>query len=181
MHGWCHQAGPGGSAWRRTTAQLMARGAAEFATLGQAEADERLRAGLAELSALGIEPEGFHPPGWLASPGAVEAMRRLGMRYTCSQLAVNDLITERRFRIPALSQRPGSAGERLAARLVRGTAWSMTRAGRSFRIALHPDDLDRPGLRGVTLDVIDRALAAGMQASTYSNLVTTSSTVVAAR
>src|SRR5260370_21252853 len=38
MHGWCHQAGPGGSAWRRTTAHLMARGAPAFATLWQPEA-----------------------------------------------------------------------------------------------------------------------------------------------
>jgi uncharacterized protein len=180
LHGWCHQAGPDGPGWRRKTAQLVARGAAEFAALDQGQAGTRLRAGLSELGDLGIEPGGFHPPGWLASPGAVAALRRLGMRYTSSHLAIHDLVTERRHKLPALSHRPGGgAGEMLSARLVRGTAWSMTRAGRSFRIALHPDDLDRPGLREITLDVIDKAMAAGTSPSTYSGLVTSSLAAVA--
>ena len=172
LHGWCHQGTPGGAAWRRARAQAVARGAAEFATLDRATADRRLRAGLAELRAVGIEPKGFHPPGWLASPEAVRAMRRLGIGYTTSHLTVHDLATERRHRLPALSQRPsGGPGERLSADAVRVVAQAMTLAGRGFRMALHPDDLSRPGLREITLAVIDRALAAGAVAGTYSSLL----------
>ncbi|MBS2551037.1 polysaccharide deacetylase family protein [Catenulispora sp. NL8] len=171
LHGWAHRAGPDGAPWRRAAAQLLARGAAEFAALDVAEATARLSAGLAELAALDIEPVGFHPPGWLASPGAFTALRRVGLRYTSSHLFVHDLITERRHTLPALSHRPGGAGELFAARLMRKSASAMARNGHSFRVALHPDDLRQPALRATTLAVIDAALAAGYRAGTYSGLV----------
>lgn len=179
LHGWAHKAGPDGAPWRRATAQLLARGAAEFAALDAAEATARLSAGLAELAALDIEPVGFHPPGWLASPGAHQALRRVGLRYSSSHLFVHDLITDRRHTLPALSHRPGGTGEVFAARLMRSSAAAMARRGRSFRVALHPDDLRHPGLRATTLAVIDRALAAGYQAGTYSSLVVRGATVPA--
>ena len=171
LHGWAHRAGPTGPPLRRAAARLIARGAAEFAALDVREATARLSAGLAELAALGIEPAGFHPPGWLASPGAYQALRRVGLRYSTSHLHVRDLITEQRYTLPALSHRPGGTGEVFAARLMHQSAAAMARAGRSFRVALHPDDLLRPGLRATTLAVIDEALAAGYRAGTYSGLV----------
>ncbi|NUP48237.1 MAG: DUF2334 domain-containing protein, partial [Catenulispora sp.] len=154
-------------------------GAAEFAALDEAGAARRLSAGLAELAALGIEPAGFHPPGWLASPGSYKALSRVGLRYTTSHLFVHDLITERRHTLPALSHRPGGRGEAFGASLMRKSAAAMTRSGRSFRVALHPDDLDRAGLRETTLAVIDDALAAGYRAGTYSGLVMSAAAVAA--
>jgi predicted deacetylase len=171
LHGWAHKAGPAGAPWRRAAATLIARGAAEFAALDAADATARLSAGLAELAAVGIEPVGFHPPGWLASPGAYRALRRVGLRYSSSHLYIHDLITEQRYTLPALSHRPGGTGEVLAARMMRASAAAMVRRRRSFRVALHPDDLRRPGLRRTTLAVIDQALAAGYRATTYSGLV----------
>ena len=171
LHGWAHQAGSDGAPWRRATARVLARGAAEFAALDAADATARLSAGLAELAALDIEPVGFHPPGWLASPGAYQALRRVGLRYSSSHLFVHDLITGRRHTLPALSHRPGGTGEAFAAGLMRRSAAAMARRGRSFRVALHPDDLRHPGLRATTLAVIDHALAAGYRAGTYSGLV----------
>ena len=171
LHGWAHKAGPTGPPLRRAAAQLIARGAAEFAALDVVDATARLSAGLAELAALDIEPVGFHPPGWLASPGAYQALRRVGLRYSSSHLFVRDLITERRYTLPALSHRPGGSGEVFAARLMHKSAAAMARRGRSFRVALHPDDLLHPGLRATTLAVIDEALAAGYRAGTYSGLV----------
>ncbi|GAA2051064.1 hypothetical protein GCM10009839_67350 [Catenulispora yoronensis] len=179
LHGWAHRAGPGGAPWRRAAAQLIARGAAEFAALDRAEATSRLAAGLAELAALDIEPVGFHPPGWLASPGAYQALRRVGLRYSSSHLFVHDLITERRHTLPALSHRPGGRGEAFGATFMRRSAAAMARSGRSFRVALHPDDLDHPGLRETTLAVIDDTLAAGYRAGTYSGLVMRGAAVAA--
>lgn len=179
LHGWAHRAGRQGTPWRRAAAQLIARGAAEFAALDVAEATRRLTAGLAELATLGVEPAGFHPPGWLASPGAYQALRRVGLRYTTSHLFIHDLITERRHTLPALSHRPGGRGEALADQLMRTSAAAMARARRSFRVALHPDDLNHPGLRATTLAVIDDALAAGYRAGTYSGLVMRGAAVAA--
>jgi uncharacterized protein len=62
---------------------------------------------------------------------------------------------------------------------MRSSAAAMARRGRSFRVALHPDDLRHPGLRATTLAVIDHALAAGYQAGTYSRLVMRGATVPA--
>jgi hypothetical protein len=45
------------------------------------------------------------------------------------------------------------------------------RPGQTLRIALHPDDLRRPGLREAALKGIDVALSAGANAITYETLM----------
>ncbi|MCO5995476.1 DUF2334 domain-containing protein [Actinoallomurus rhizosphaericola] len=171
LHGWSHRAGPEGSVLRRSVGRAVARGAAEFAALDEAQAAERLRAGRTVLRELGLTTSGFTPPGWLASPAAGRALRRAGFRYTTSHFGVHDLWTGRLKRGFALSHRPGGAGERLGAVLVE--EWARRRASRGglVRIALHPDDLDRPGLRDTTMRAIEAVLAAGGRAMTYSEVV----------
>ena len=48
-----------------------------------------------------------------------------------------------------------------------GARWGANRGG-LVRIALHPDDRRRPGLRDTTMRAIESALAAGARATTYS-------------
>ncbi|MEV4743768.1 polysaccharide deacetylase family protein [Streptomyces sp. NPDC049555] len=171
QHGFTHRAVPGGPRHRRLLNRLLARGCAEFCALGAHEAADRLARGRAELARAGIHPEGFTPPGWLASPGTMAALRASGLAYTTSHLAVHDLRTGRRHRLPALCHRPGGLGEHAAARLLPWAACRWARRGRSFRIALHPADLARPGLRESALAAIDAALAAGAEPLTYAELV----------
>lgn len=175
LHGFYHVATHGsGPLWRRGVAQLMARGAAEFATLSEGEARARIKAGLEELADVGIEPVGFHPPGWIASPQAVNALRRSGLRYYSTQFAVHSFAgsggatAELKLSAFALSHRPGGTGERIGLRLMTEAARRFARDGRAFRIALHPDDLTRPGLREATLDAIDGALDLGARPTTYA-------------
>jgi len=47
----------------------------------------------------------------------------------------------------------------------------LPRPGAPLRLALHPDDLHRPGLREVTLRAIERALGSGARALTYGRLL----------
>jgi len=175
LHGFYHVATHGsGPLWRRGVAQVMARGAAEFATLSEGEARARIKAGLEELADVGIDPVGFHPPGWIASPEAVDALRRSGLRYYSTQFGVHSFAgaggatAELKLSAFALSHRPGGAGERLGVRLMTEAARRFARDGRAFRIALHPDDLTRPGLREATLDAIDGALDLGARPTTYA-------------
>ncbi|MBR7825500.1 polysaccharide deacetylase family protein [Actinospica sp. MGRD01-02] len=175
LHGFYHVATHGsGPLWRRGVAQLMARGAAEFATLSEGEARARIKAGLEELADVGVDPVGFHPPGWLVNPESVSALRRSGLRYYSTHLGVHSFAgaggatAELRLAAPALSHRPGGFGERIGVRLMTETARRFSRDGRAFRIALHPDDLARPGLRAATLDAIDEALALGARPTTYA-------------
>ena len=100
LHGWTHRAGPEGSRLRRAVGFAVARGAAEFGALDEAQATERLGAGLV---------------AW-------------------------------------------------------GARWGTRRRG-LVRIALHPDDRRRPGLRDTTMRTIEAVLAAGGRATTYAGAV----------
>jgi hypothetical protein len=187
LHGYYHRATHGaGALWRRGVAKVLApQGAAEFAVLSQDEARARIEAGLDELAAIGIEPVGFHPPGWLLNPESVRALRRSGLRYYTTHLGVHTLVHscpdhsgapgdprraagELRLAAPALSHRPGAPGEQLNARLMAQAARRLAQDGRALRIALHPDDLSRPGLREAALRAIDDAIAAGARPVTYA-------------
>lgn len=170
LHGWVHTAGPEGSPLRRAVCQAVARGAAEFGALDEAQAAQRLAAGRAVLAGLGLSVDGFTPPGWLASRAANRALAAAGFRYTTSHFGVHDLGTGRMRRGFALSHRPGGGvTERLGARMVEGGARrTARRRGGLVRIALHPDDRGRPGLRDATMRAIESVLAAGGHATTYS-------------
>jgi predicted deacetylase len=174
LHGWTHVAGPEGPWWRRAAGRAIARGAAEFAALGDAEAAERLWAGRAVLGALDLATEGFTPPGWLASPGAMRALRQGGFRFVTTHVGLRDLRTGRLHRAFALSHRPtGGRAERVGAAVMRSWARRGAIRGSLVRIALHPDDLRRPALRDTTLRSIEAVLAAGGHAVTYSRLAET--------
>ncbi|MEV6926297.1 polysaccharide deacetylase family protein [Dactylosporangium sp. NPDC051485] len=171
LHGWCHAAGPEGTAVRRAVGRAVARGAAEFAALDEQQAAGRLDQAKAVLDRLGLRTTGFTPPGWLASPAAVRALADAGFRYTTDHFGVKDLRSGRARRGFALSHRPGGTGERLGSRILQaGAAWAARRRG-LVRVALHPDDLHRPGLRDDTLRAIEGALKAGARATTYGALV----------
>jgi predicted deacetylase len=173
LHGFTHVAGPGGTAVRRATGRVLARGAGEFWSLTEPEADDLLHKGLNVLADLDIGVVGFTPPGWLASPGTQKALAGAGFRYWTSHLAVHDLTGGPTRRMPALSHRPGGATERAGARMMTAAARTFARRRMPFRIALHPADLGRPGLREATLTAIDAALAAGGRPVTYETLVGT--------
>lgn len=171
QHGWDHRAVPGSPNWRRSLGSALARGCEEFWTVDEEAAARRLCRGREVLAEAGLVVDGFTPPGWLASPGTVRALRHLGYRYTTSHTAITDLPSGRRLNLVALSQRPGGAGEQAGAVLMAVAARPLVRHGQGVRIALHPDDLDRPGLREATVRAIGAALDAGAQPLTYLDLV----------
>jgi predicted deacetylase len=172
LHGWTHRAGPEGTRLRRLAGRLVARGAAEFAALDEAQAERRLAAARGVLDNLGLTARGFTPPGWLASAAAERALARAGFRYTTTHLGVRDLGTRRLHRAFALSHRPtGGPGERIGAAVLRAGARRMAASGGLVRIALHPDDLHRPGLRDTSLRAIEAVLSAGGHAMTYGAVV----------
>lgn len=68
-------------------------------------------------------------------------------------------------------RRRGGPVERAGARLMTAAAWRLAAHGRGFRIALHPADLDRPGLRERALEAVDLAPAAGAHPCAYAEPV----------
>jgi uncharacterized protein len=172
LHGWTHRAGPEGSRLRRLAGRMVARGAAEFAALDEAQAAQRLAAAREVLGQLGLTTTGFTPPGWLASAAAERALASAGFRYTTTHRGVRDLGTRRLHRAFALSHRPtGGPGERIGAAVLRSGARRAAATGGLVRVALHPDDLHRPGLRDTSLRAIDAVLSAGGRALTYGAVV----------
>jgi predicted deacetylase len=171
LHGWSHRAGPAGSPARRLGARVVARGAAEFAALDEHAAYHRLVAGRDVLAGLGLPAVGFTPPGWLQSAGTIRALRRLAFHYTTSHAGVHNLRHGGVRRAYALSHRPGGVGERIGAVVLPAGARLSVSCRLPVRIALHPADLGRPGLRRSALRAIDAALAGGARPCTYADLL----------
>ena len=172
QHGWTHRRVAGAPAWRRAVASVAARGCAEFWSLDLREAKRRIELGRDVLHRVGLAPAGFTPPGWLASGPTLDVLADLGYRYTTTRSAVLDLHAGVAHRVPALSQRPGGAGEALGRTVVDGWARRLARRGTSARLALHPMDLDNPALVASNLGVVDQFLEAGAKARTYAHFVT---------
>ena len=177
LHGWSHTAQPGGGRSRRWSGQVAARGAGEFWALDEAEARVRIDLGLGILRASGIAPRGFVPPGYLASPGTRAALAACGLHYWTSHFALHDLRADARRTVVALSHRPAMGargrpfGERSGDYLISRSPQWFTNRGRPLRLALHPDDRHRAGLRDTTLRAIERALTLGARAMTYAQLL----------
>lgn len=171
QHGWRHAAGVDGHGWRSLAQRAVCRGAGEFAAVSEQSALLRLRAGRGAMRQAGLEAAGFTAPGWLHSPGTVKALVSMGFRYTTTHFGVLDLRRGTSIGGLALSNRPGSAAAGIASQLMLRTSRLVSRTGGLVRIALHPDDLDHPGLADSTLTAIDRCLAAGARAVTYGDLL----------
>lgn len=168
MHGFEHVASPGGSIARRGAAAALARGAGEFATLDRERAAHKIAAAAQIMADSGLATTGFTPPGWLASAAAETALTDAGFRYTTNHWGLKDLQMGRLHRGFALSHRPvGGWTERVAATMMD----RLSRVGGLVRIAAHPDDLSRPGLRDVTLRAVERLLDAGARAATYAEVI----------
>ena len=171
LHGWDHTAPAGAPVGRSLVAKLVARGCAEFWSLSEDEALDRARRGLDLLAELGLATTGFTPPGWLVSAPAIRGLRRAGLGYVTTHRFVTDLRSGRSLSAVVICHRPVSRGERAGAALMARAPRLLLRPGRTLRMALHPDDLMRPGLREAALEGIDAALAAGAVAVTYGTLI----------
>jgi hypothetical protein len=125
------------------------------------------------LAEFGLDATGFTPPGWLISKPAIRGLRRVGLHYVTTHTSVTDMRTERNVRAIVLCHRPQGRGERAGAMLMARFPGPVARLGSTFRLALHPDDLQVPSLREAALRGIDAALSAGAIAVTYRNLIST--------
>ncbi len=164
QHGYDPAAGPRERA-------IAIRRRAEFAALPAHEAGLRLAAAGTTMERLDLDPEGFVPPRWLASPGTLVALRRRGFALCADLIGVRDLRTGtvHRGRVQGFG-----SGERTEPwwcfALVMGAARTARRGG-LVRLAVDTADLRRSGPRQALLDAVDIALHHGARAVTYPDLV----------
>ena len=154
LHGFDHQPDP-------THRAVSLRRRAEFSALPAHEAGLRLVAARAAVARLGLATEVFAPPGWLASPGTVVALRRHRFAVCADMAGVRDLRTG--------DVRPGRVrmvGEHWSYLLSVGRA---ARRGGLVRVGVDAADLDRLGTREALLEAVDLALHHGASPTTYSS------------
>lgn len=145
--------------------RLLTRGEGEFAALGAAEAMARIRAGLADVRACGlqgVQVSGFVPPAWMMARSARTALlregSRLGLRYAGLFSGLLDLQHGRFARAPVLVYsarwRIGDAVVRTAVGVVAAQAsrWPLLRLG------LHPADVRHPQTLRHAQRLIERTL-----------------------
>jgi len=123
-------------AWGKTARE------AEFLTLDEPAARERIDRGLAALRVLGLSPIGFVPPAWLARASCDRAVSAAGLQFSEDDDSI--LVHPRRERIPSPVIR-WSGRTPLRARgsaVVAAARWRVQRSAPHVRIALHPSDLD---------------------------------------
>ncbi len=167
LHGWTHRADIRGSPLRQVSGAVIARGAAEFWGLDGSEAHRRLSRSRQVVEQLGVPVAGFTPPGWVAANSTFRAARTLGFRYVATSRGITLLPEGRRLDIPGLCQRPGSMWAGVGIQVVRQVTRYRIRSAQAVRIGVHPHDLDHPDLVAASLAVIDDALAAGLEPTTY--------------
>jgi uncharacterized protein len=172
LHGWEHRSlTPHRSLARAASGRVIARGCAELWDIHPAEVAPRLSRGRRVLTGAGLEVDGITPPGWLASRTTIGVAAALGFRYLATQWRILDLRDQRVVHLPAVSHRPGSRLEGLAARSLDRWARAALAGGRGLRLALHPRDVETKPLRDTTLRVLDAFLDAGADVVTYRHLL----------
>ncbi|GAB2996816.1 DUF2334 domain-containing protein [Saccharothrix stipae] len=161
LHGFDHQPDP-------THRAVSLRRRAEFSALPAHEAGLRLVAARAALERLGLATDLFAPPGWLASPGTVVALRRHRFAVCADMAGVRDLRTG-----DVRTGRVRVVGEHWSYLLGVGRE---ARRGGLVRIGADAADLDRLGPREVLLEAVDLALHHGASPATYGSSHGTTST-----
>ncbi len=165
LHGYLHQsravhAGteggrPGRLRWLFAQT-VQSGGEAEFSDLSRAEAEARLDAGEAALTAAGLRIDGFVPPAWAMPRWLVPALSRRGYRFCEDHLRIYDPAGERsRFSVVL------NFSSRSPARRWSSVSWCrIARHARAIlpaRIAIHPGDLHSHALRRELGNVLDWA------------------------
>jgi predicted deacetylase len=152
-HGeWSLERYPGFVSWLRERAaggaEIILHGErhhrGEFQSLDRLEARARIDRGLQALRALGLEPAGFVPPGWLAREEGHAAARDAGLGFSEDVRSIRLFPAGRRVRSPAVRWSARTAARSWASVGVARGRWLLQRNALYPRIAFHPQDYEHP-------------------------------------
>jgi predicted deacetylase len=141
-------------AWGRTARE------AEFLTLGEPAARERIERGAALLRGLRLRPVGFVPPAWLAGEATARAAAACGLALGEDAGSVH--LYDRGIRLPSpvLRWSARTALRAHASARVAGAFWHLYRRHALVRLAMHPGDLTHASTERSLTHTLDRWLAA---------------------
>lgn len=135
----------------------------EFFALDQAQALQRLEAGLEVFARHAWPVQGFVAPAWLMSEGTRQALRRLPLRYTSTPQHLYRLPEFTAIEAPGLVWSARSAWRRGLSRALCEWQRKRWREADTLRLGLHPVDMRHRSSREYWLDTLEALLAQGRQ------------------
>ena len=141
----------------------------ECLTLDAPELEALVARGLARLRALGFTAHGFVPPAWLMRVDARPGIYAAGVAFTEDEGAIY-LASGRRITTPALRWSTRTPFRAQASLLVAEWRWRTQRRAPVMRIALHPADLNHPGVTRSVQQALAR-WTSGRAPRSYASLV----------
>lgn len=139
----------------------------EFASLPAHEANLRLMAADRVLEHIGLRTRLFAPPGWLASPGAAQALARNGFRVLAGLSGVTDLVRQTTTRARVIGIGAGFLTEPWWCRTLVLAAERTARRGGDVRITVSARQIRGGGPRLAVLDAVDLASMHGATPGVY--------------
>ncbi|MCY1404567.1 hypothetical protein D9M71_197790 [compost metagenome] len=133
----------------------------EFYSLDQAQAVDRLGAGIDLFQRLGWPVHGFVAPAWLMSEGTRQALRLSPLRYTSDPQHLYQLPDFTPVQAPGLVWSARSPWRRAVSRLVSAQREHGLRHAQTIRLGLHPVDMRHPFSRDYWLHALQRLLLDG--------------------
>ena len=140
----------------------------EFYSLDEAEALQRLEAGLAQFAAHDWPVAGFVAPAWLMSEGTRQALKRLPLRYTSTPQHLYRLPDFTAIDAPGLVWSARSAWRRRMSRMICDWQCKRWQGAQTLRLGLHPVDMRHGDSRDYWLDTLKALLAEGREPVTKS-------------
>ncbi len=135
----------------------------EFFALDQAQALQRLEAGLAVFEQHGWPVHGFVAPAWLMSEGTRQALRRLPLRYTSTPQHLYRLPDFTAIDAPGLVWSARSAWRRGLSKVLCEWQRKRWREAATLRLGLHPVDMRHHSSRQYWLDTLETLLNQGRE------------------
>jgi uncharacterized protein len=139
----------------------------EFAILRAHEANLRLMAADRVLEHLGLRTRLFAAPGWIVSPGVVNALPKNGFRLLADLHGITDLVRHETVRARVLGIGEGFLAEPWWCRMVVLSGERIARRGGVVRIAVAARHLRKPGPLQAMLDAVDLASMHGCTPMVY--------------
>lgn len=175
LHGFFHRVETvTGNAAQRAVGRHYTAGEGEFYQIDHATAAQRIRDGLAMLTAaMQLSVWGFTPPAWLLSTAGRDALRAAGLHYTTTWGTVEVLQRSEIVAAPTLVWSTRAAWRRICSNAwVRFWGWRHQNA-ETLRIAAHPADFAHPAVERSLYAAVKRH-ATGRTAARYRDLLSAS-------
>jgi hypothetical protein len=159
LHGYTHRDDLPPKGWLdRLRRRHYTRGEGEFWALPEAEAKQRIDAGIAWFGANGWPLHGFVAPAWLLGPPAWAALGGSGFEYTATLRHIVRLPGRERVASQSVVYSTSSAWRRRTSVAWNAAIARMERGNPLLRIELHPRDADFTSVRRSWQSILERAL-----------------------